>query len=450
MYNYLKKLKFKGSSRSILAKKHIIYSFLLKGVSIIVGLIFVPLLLNYLDIERYGIWLTLTSIVGWFTFFDAGLGNGLRNNLTIAFAKGDNKLAKEYVSTTYAIITLVFVIVLLIFYSINPFLKWSSILNTNIVPEKELTLLALIVFTFFILRFIFNLIGIILMADQKPSLNNAFSPISNIISLGLIYVLIFTSKGNLLVLGSVLSITPVLVLIIATLVLFKKKYKQIKPSLSNINWKHSKTLLGLGFKFFIIQIAGLILFSSSNIIITQILGPDQVTIFNIAFKYFQIPVMLYSIVMTPIWSAVTDAYTKKDFNWLKNTLKKLNLISALFSIGVFIMLILSKYIYSYWLRSNINIPFSVSLSMAIYTLINIWLSPYSQYINGIGKLFISSRLVIIIIIFYIPLAIILAKSELQVAGVMIATCIINGLSIPIQIIQTNKLIKCKANGIWNR
>ena len=80
---------------------------------------YVPLLLNYLDAERYGVWLTLTSIVGWFTFFDAGLGNGLRNNLTEAFAKGNMIQAKEYISTTYAIIGLIFFSVLILFFFIN-------------------------------------------------------------------------------------------------------------------------------------------------------------------------------------------------------------------------------------------------------------------------------------------------------------------------------------------
>ena len=86
----------------------------------------------------------------------------------------------------------------------------------------------------------------------------------------------------------------------------------------------------------------------------------------------------------------------------------------------------------------------------LYTLINVFLSPYSQFINGMGKLYIATRLVVIIIIFYIPLAILLAKSPLQLAGVMLATCIINGIGIPIQVYQTNKLINQKANGIWNR
>jgi O-antigen/teichoic acid export membrane protein len=440
----------KGSERSKLAKKQILYSFFLKGISVAIGLMFVPLLLNYLDAERYGVWLTLTSIVGWFTFFDAGLGNGLRNRLTGALAKGEHQLAKEYVSTTYAIISLIFTGVLILFYCINPFLHWDKILNTSLVSENELGLLALIVFTFFLLSFIFNLIGIILMADQKPALNNAFSPIGNIVSIIIIYILSLTMKGALVMMGFVLSVVPVLVLLIATFYLFRGRYAYLKPDIKSIKWLHTHSLLGLGVKFFIIQIAAIILFTTSNIIITQVLGAEQVAVYNIAFKYFQVPVMLYGIIMTPIWSAVTDAYIREDFVWLKNTLAKLNRFSVLFFIVIIFMLIASPYVYSYWVGEKINIPFVVSAAMALYAIINVFLAPYTQFINGMGKLYMVTRLVIMIIIFYIPLAILLAKSPLQLAGVMVATCIINGIGIPIQVYQANKLINQKAQGIWNR
>ncbi len=450
LYNPFTSFSLKGSDRSKLAKKHILYSFFLKGISIIIGLMFVPLLLNYLDAERYGIWLTLTSIVGWFTFFDAGLGNGLRNRLTEALAKEDYQLAQEYVSTTYALISSVFIGVLILFYCINPFLHWNEILNTSTIPERELSLLALIVFTFFLLRFIFNLIGIILMADQKPALNNAINPIGNIVSIIIIYILSFTMKGALVMMGFVLSVIPVVVLLVTSFFLFRGKYRHLKPSIKSINWKYSPMLLGLGVKFFIIQITAIVLFSTSNIIITQILGVEEVTIYNIAFKYFQVPVMFYGIIMTPIWSAVTDAYTRNDFVWLKNTLSKLNRISWIALIGITLMLIASPYVYTYWVGEKINIPFLVSASMALYAAINVSLSPYTQYINGMGKLYLSTRFVIFSLLFYIPLAVILAKSSLGLSGVMLATCLMNLIGVPIQVYQTNKLINQKADGVWNR
>lgn len=448
--NLFKKYLSKGTERSILAKRHILYSFFIKSISVLIGFILVPLLLNYLDVERYGIWLTLTSIVGWFTFFDAGLGNGLRNRLTEALAKKDIPLAREYVSTTYALITAIFISVLILFYLINPFLQWNKILNTSLVPANELSLLAVIVFTFFFLRFIFQLIGIILMADQRPALNNAFNPIGNIIVLVFIYILTLTTKGNLLLMGFILSAVPVITLIIASILLFKNKYRYISPSLNYVKWVHAHHLLGLGVKFFIIQIGSIVLFTTANIIISQVLGPAHVAVYNVAFQYFLIPVMLYSIIMTPIWSAVTDAYVKEDFQWLKNTLIKLNKMSLLFFILIVIMLILSPNIYKFWLGDKIYIPFAVSASIALYALINVFLSPYSQYINGMGKIFFGSRVVVFSILFYIPLAVFLAKSPLQLAGVILATCIINGIGIPFQVYQTNKLINQEAKGIWNK
>ena len=447
---YIKSFLNKGSERSALAKKNIFYSFFLQGSNIIIGLLFVPLLINYLDPERYGIWLTLTSIVGWFTFFDVGLGNGLRNNLTVALAKENIRLAKEYISTTYFILAIIFCTVLLIFYIVNPSLDWQKILNTKSVNKDELSLLALIVFTFFFLRFIFNIIGVILNADQRPALNNIFAPIGNFISLLIIYILTFTTKSNLVLMGLVLSVSPVTILFIASIILFKGKYENIKPSLSSIKWNHASILLGLGLKFFTLQISALILFSTSNIIITQFLGAKYVTIYNIAFKYFQLPIMLFNIIMMPVWSAVTDAFAREDFEWLKRTLLKLNKISCLFFIGIIFMLCISPFIYDFWIGRKVHIPFIVSATMALYAIMTVFISPYSNYINGLGKLHIIYRLVMLTSLLYIPLAILLAKTPLQAAGVILATCIINSINIPFYIIQTNKIINNRAEGIWNR
>ncbi|GAH31869.1 unnamed protein product, partial [marine sediment metagenome] len=91
IYNYLpykiKNVLSTGHPRSIRAKKNIFASFGLKGISILISFLLVPLVLNYIDITKYGIWLTLSSIIGWFGFFDIGLGNGLRNKFAEAIAK---------------------------------------------------------------------------------------------------------------------------------------------------------------------------------------------------------------------------------------------------------------------------------------------------------------------------------------------------------------------------
>ena len=81
--------------------RNIIISFIAKGVSVVCSLLIVPITINYVNPTRYGIWLTISSIIGWVLFFDFGMGHGLRNKFAEAKAKGDMELAIKFVSTTY-------------------------------------------------------------------------------------------------------------------------------------------------------------------------------------------------------------------------------------------------------------------------------------------------------------------------------------------------------------
>src|ERR1035437_1248303 len=83
-----------GHSRTVRAKKNITISLVLRGVSIFISLIMVPLTIHYISPVKYGIWITLSSIVGWFGFFDIGLGHGLRNRFAEALAAKKHELAQ--------------------------------------------------------------------------------------------------------------------------------------------------------------------------------------------------------------------------------------------------------------------------------------------------------------------------------------------------------------------
>ena len=227
-----------GNERSLKAKKHIFLSFIASAIAIAISFIYVPLLLEYLDAERYGIWLTMTSIVGWFAFLDGGLAKGLKNNLVIALAKSDKLLAKEYISTTYAILSSIFIVLLIILYIVNPVLNWKSILNVDMVPEKELSIFALVVFTFFFLKFIFQIIEVVSDAKQEPAINKFFTPITGVICLLSLIFIIDSFEQNLIIPGFILSFTPVLVLVVASLILFNYRYKDVKPSHTLIKFKH--------------------------------------------------------------------------------------------------------------------------------------------------------------------------------------------------------------------
>lgn len=248
-------------------------------------MLLVPLTINYVNADRYGIWLTISSIVAWFSFFDIGLTQGLRNKFAEAKANGDDDSAQVFVSTAYAILTIVFLSVWGVFLLVNPFLDWSDMLNLSSEYKAELSTLVLIVFTYFCFQFVFKIITTIITADQAPAKASLIDLISQILSLIIIGLLVMTTSGSLINLGLALCLSPLLTLFIANIYFFNTKYKPYTPTLSKVKFSHAKSLFNLGVVFFVIQIAAIIQFETANIIIARNFGPSQVTSFNIVALY---------------------------------------------------------------------------------------------------------------------------------------------------------------------
>jgi O-antigen/teichoic acid export membrane protein len=441
----------KGEARTIKVKKNIFISFVLKGLSILISFLLVPLTLEYLNPTKYGIWLTLSSIIGWLSFFDVGLGNGLRNKLTEAFAIKDFKLAKSYVSSTYAIITIIMTVVYVLFLIIMPNLSWGAIFNVSEEIASELNTVIIIVFTFFALRFILKIIGIIFTADQSPAFNNLFDFIGSLLSLISIAIITKFSKGSLLYISIAYSITPVFTLIIASLYFFKVKYRAIRPSFRTIDLNNFKNLARLGVNFFVLQIAVLIIFTTDNMIITQVLGPTEVTPYNIAFKYFSLPIMICSIIMTPFWSAFTDAYTINDLLWVKKSMKRLIQIWLLVVIMIITLFLISGYFYNFWIGDKVEIPITLSLFMALFAIISTWNNIFASFLNGASKIKLQMYSSVIAMSINIPLSIFFAKHlELGSAGVILGTCVTLIFGAVLGPLQAYLILENRASGIWNK
>lgn len=442
-------------SRTKKAGKNIIASFLIKGISIVIGFMLVPMTLDYLDQTRYGIWITISSFLTWFTFFEVGLGSGLKNKLAEALARNDYSLGKIYVSTTYAILSIVIGAVAIVFFITNKFIDWTKILNTEKDLAADLTTLAAIVFGFFFLRFVIKLIGIVLIADQRPAINNLFGPLGNLIALIVIYILTKTTSGSLIYLGLTLSISPVLVMIIASFYFYSTEYKAIAPSIKSVKFMYARNLLSLGVKFFVIQVSALVLFHSGNIIISQFFGPAQVTPYNIALKYFSILGMGFSIIMMPFWAAHTEAWVKKDIAWINSTVKNLMKIwGGVLIVGIGLYFV-SDFFFDIWIGKDemkeIYISERLKVLIVIYFALFNFGSIFNMFINGVGKLRVQMWSLTIGAIIFIPISILFIKVfHWGIESVVVASILANFYSPIIAPIQYNKIIKGKAHGIWNK
>ena len=294
---YLKSF-FSGNTRTIKVKQNILVSFLVKCCSIIISLLLVPLTLNYLNSYEYGIWLTLSSILIWVNYFDMGLANGLRNKLAEALAIGDIQKGRIYVSTTFFLLFAIISIVLLGFFLLQGFINWNQILNVD--SQINLNSVIIVVFTFFCLTFVFKFIGNIFLAAQLSAVNDFLIFLGNLLALIIIIIMKSMIPGSLHNIAFVYSLSPVIVYLLAYPFTFYIKYPNLRPTIYLVKIKYAKDLLGLGLQFFIIQIGCLILFATANVMISQMFGPDQVTIYNLSYKYFSVLTMAGVIITAAV------------------------------------------------------------------------------------------------------------------------------------------------------
>lgn len=440
-----------GNLRSIKLKKNILGSFFAKGLSIIVGFLLIRIALEYLDQTRFGIWLVIASFLHWVSFFDIGLGNGLRNKLSEALAVEDIKLAKTYVSTAYASVTLLISIACLLFIVANQFINWNAVVNSPIDLQSELTLISYIVFVLFFLRLILKLVGSVLFALQLPAIANLIAPLGHLIAVVTIFFLNLSTKGTLINLALAMSLSPIIVLIVFTLFIYKKKFSELAPSLAFIDFRYAKILLNLGSKFFYIRISLLILHQSSNIIIAQFFGPKEVIPYQASYRLFSSINMLFMIIMAPFWSVFTEAYTKQEFVWIKKSINKLKKVWLLFVLGAIVLVLISPWIYSFWLGNEINIPFELSALMALYFLLLTYGGIYNMFINGVGKIKLQSISVFVGALLFLASTFFFIKVlDLGVISLVLGLTVANFYSPFIAPLHYKKLITKTAKGIWQK
>lgn len=423
---------------------------IIKGISISISFLYVPLLLNTLDETNYGVWLTLTSLVSWVALFDVGIGNGLRNKLSHALAIQDSKLSKEIVSTAYFSMLGIIILLYLLFLCVFKYINWNQILASNSVIIPNIDKIVFVVFSGFLMQFFFGLINSILFAIQKPAISALTTTIGQFVSYILVLIsVVLLKRTSMLDLGSIISFTPPIVLIISSIILFNSSLKGLRPSIREFRYTKIHDLFSIGLQFFIIQIITIILFQSNNLIITHTLDSGTVVEYNVVYKYMSILVIVFNIIATPIWSATTEAWEKKDIEWIRITNKRLLKISyGLALIGI-IMVFISSLVYKIWLKSNIEISYLTTFLLFLYSLFMMLYGSYGYILNGIGKLKVQIIATVSIATLYVPTTCIMGEF-LGLPGILTIFSLSAVLNLMWSKVQYDKLITGKAKGIWTK
>ena len=373
----------------------ILWLFGAKGTLLLANFVVISITLDLLSTKIYGVWITLYTTISWLSFFDLGLGNGMRNLFAVNRAIGNQEKNKQLVSTSYIIVLGIALILLIVGL---PFVYYADIarffnISDIAIPDLRCVLSLLVVVTS--LQLITKLINSIFLADQKPALSSLIDCSGVVCSLLLLFILKDWLAGSLFNLALIITIPTFVISFIVTLFAFNKNYRKLKPSLKCFNLKISNKLINLGLRFFLIQLSALIILQGSNIIILKFIGAEEVSVFSLVYKYFNVIVTIFTLVLTPYWSFFTDSYAKNNYNQLKQGFKQL-LISwlAISMVGV-VMWIALPFSFKIWLNQELDIPAYLPVSLLLFSIFSNLGSVFIYFLNGTSS-YLNFQLAIVL------------------------------------------------------
>lgn len=431
--------------------KNIFLSLFFRGTGVLINFYIFRIGLLLLGNNDMGVWLTISSISSWISFFDFGIGNGIKSKITEAFSNNNFSEVNTIVSTGYFMSFFISFFLSVLFLVLSLFVDWSNLLNAYSIDYTVLQAAVLISLISFAIRLSTDLILVVMTAVHKAYYAAIVSFSSNLISLLFLMALQYYNKGSFLLFIIGVVFLPILPTIVSAVLFFKSETFKVKPSFKFFSLIHLKQFLALGTSFFVIQLMYLVIFASDNLIIAQLFKPEDVTIYNTAYKYFSLISFIFAILITPFWPAITKAHVSGEESVIRKIIKTL-LQYWMFGIMLIVLMVFfSNTVFSIWTKSKVQVPLSLTCTMAVYVIVSTWNSIFATYINAVGKIKFQMYSSIVVGVLNIPLCYLFARTfNLGISGVMIATivCLIFGsFWAPY---QYKKLLTKTAKGIWNK
>jgi O-antigen/teichoic acid export membrane protein len=356
-----------------------------KGVAIATGLLAVPLTINYLGVERYGLWMTVSSLITLFAFADLGIGNGLVSEVASAQALGDVRQAAEAVSSAFLVLGIVSLLGAALFGAVYSEVSWPGLFNVSSATAVREAGPALAVFVWcFLVNVPLGIVQRIQMGCQEGYVSALWSALGQIGAL-LAVIAAIRYEGGLPALILAMSGVPILVTAASAVYLFGRQHRDLRPRWALASWATALRIVGTGGWFLLLQIIAAFHYSADNLIIARLLGPSEVSRYAVGMRLALVCPMITGMWLMPLWPAISEAVARDDWLWVRRTFKRAFVWSTVFNfVGAIVLTTIGDAIAHVWIGRDINLGFGLLGGFGLFTLAAGISGPVAMFMNGMG------------------------------------------------------------------
>lgn len=396
----------------------------LRGSSFAVVLISVPLTLGLLGPIRFGMWMTIASVVALLSVSDLGIGNGVLNNIARAYGQGDRAAARRYLASGLVALSGIALALGVLFLAVYPIIPWGAVYNVASDPlaASEAGPATAVLITTFLVGLPLSVVGQVRAAYQEGFVHSAFAGLGNVITLVLVLVSV-AERTSLPVLVLAMTSGPIIAAAVNMIVLVRLQRPWLAPRWPDVTAAAMRSVVGVGLAFMILQIAYTIGFSADRLVVAHVVGPVAVADYSVVYRLFSVPAGLATIALLPLWAAYREAITRQDITWVRQTLKRSLRITLLATIPLTIMLVIAgPFIVDKWTNQSLGPGYGLYAAMGVFTVVFALANVFAMLLNGAQVMRFQISTMVLMAVLNLAASIYLA-ARIGVAGVALGSVI---------------------------
>lgn len=347
------------------------------------SLITIPLTVHYLGNERFGLWMTISSVLAMASFADFGIGNGVLNAVADAYGKNDFDRIRRAISSGFAVLSAVGLALMGVIATTYAWVRWADVFRVTSAQARAEAGPALMVFAVcFALNVPLDLVQRAQLGLQQGFRMNLWQVCGSLAGLAGVVVGVRVHAG-LPVLVAALAGAPVFATALNSFHFFVFSRPDLMPRRQLVSREAISQIAKIGTLFFVLQLVAAISFSADNFIIARTLGVVNVPAYSIPQKMFSLISMMVAMLVTPLWPAYGEAVSRGDMGWVRRTLgRSLVAVLGMAVIASIAVLLMAHRLISWWIGPDISPPFFLLLGLAAWTVVECCGNTLAMFMNG--------------------------------------------------------------------
>jgi O-antigen/teichoic acid export membrane protein len=329
----------------------------------------VPITLGHLGADRYGVWMTMLSLLTLLSLSDAGVGSAIVSRLAAADATKDDEAAAADVTAACAVAGAVAGVVgalLVIGLAAAPI---GTLFNVDAGIASEVRSAAVLLLLLTAARIPLDIARNIRSGYQEGYVNGALDIAAA--SSKVVCVAVAVALGGGLV-AIVLAVSaPSLLASSLNWALLVRKRPYARPRRSHLSGERTRSVLRGGALFLVLQVAIVVGYSSDNFVGAQVLGPAAVTQYAVPSQLALSVIALVALLVVPLWPAYADAAARGDRAWVRATFRRsLGVAAGASGLGAIGLICIGRPLVSWWTGGEVVPEWALLVGFAAWVVLS--------------------------------------------------------------------------------